>query len=71
MDTGPEEAGFERFVPGAGIPMVERQLKDGTNHRVVKILYEPTDLAVKLAIGWTADISAVGAILFAGSGVLS
>lgn len=72
VDTGPEEAGFERFVPGAGIPMVERRLGDGTSHRVVKVLYEPTDLAARLeSIGWTADIRPVGGTLFAGTAVPS
>jgi len=70
VDTGPEEAVFEQFVAGAAFPMVERQLRDGNTHRVVKMRYEPTELTAKLAaIGWTADISAVGGTLFAGSAV--
>ncbi len=70
VDTGPEEARFERFVPEAGIPMVERQLKDGSAHKVVKMLYDPIDLAERLAaIGWTAEIRGVGGTLFAGSAV--
>jgi hypothetical protein len=65
VDTGPEEARFERFVPEAGVAMVERQLKDGTAHKVVKMLYDPRDLAERLAaIGWTADIMGVGGTLF-------
>jgi len=72
VHTGPEEAGVERFVPGASLPMVERQLRDGTVHRVVKMLYDPMDLEVRLAaIGWTADISAVGGTLFPGTAVPS
>ena len=72
VDTGPEEARYERFVPSAGLPMVERQLRDGTTHRVVKMLYEPADLARRLAaIGWTADMSAVGETMFAGSAVVA
>lgn len=72
VDTGPQEASFERFVPGAGVPLVERQLRDGTTHSGVNMLYEPTDLAVRLeAIGWVADISAVGGTLFAGSAILA
>jgi hypothetical protein len=36
------------------------------------MLYEPTDLAVRLeAIGWVADIGAVGGTLFAGSAILA
>ncbi len=70
VDTNPEEARFERFVPEAGVPTVERQLRDGTLHKVVKILYDPTDLAERLtAIGWTADIVGVDGTLFAGSAV--
>ena len=44
VDTGPEEAGYERFVLGAGIPMVERRLRDGTSYRVVKMLMSPQTL---------------------------
>jgi demethylmenaquinone methyltransferase/2-methoxy-6-polyprenyl-1,4-benzoquinol methylase len=70
VDTGPDEARFERFVPEAGVPMVERQLRDGTAHKVVKMLYDPTDLAERLAtIGWTADVGGVGGTLFAGSAI--
>jgi SAM-dependent methyltransferase len=72
VDTGREEARFEQFVPGAGIPMVERQLRDGTTYSVVKMLYDPTDLADRLAaIGWTADIRAAGGTFFAGTAVPS
>ncbi len=57
VDTGPKEARFEHFVQGPGTPMVQRQLRDGTAHKVVKMLYDPVDLADKLAaIGWRADI---------------
>ena len=56
VDTGLEEARFERFVPEAGIPLVERALRDGSRRRVVKVLHEPTDLAARLAaIGWRAN----------------
>jgi ubiquinone/menaquinone biosynthesis C-methylase UbiE len=70
VDTGPKEARFERFVPGPGIPMVERQLRHGTTYKVVKMLYDPTDLTQRLAaIGWTAEIRGVGETLFAGSAI--
>ena len=71
VDTGPQEARFEQFVPGAGIPMVERQLRDGTTYRVVKMLYDPTDLADRLAAIGKADIRAVGETFFAGTAVPS
>jgi cyclopropane fatty-acyl-phospholipid synthase-like methyltransferase len=70
VDTGSEEAPFECFVPGSSIPMVERQLRDGTAHRVVKMLYDPTDLAERLAaMCWTPDISGVGGTRFAGTAI--
>ena len=70
VDTGPKEASFERFVPGPGLPMVERQLRDGTTHKVVKMLYDPTDLSERLAaIGWIVDVRGVGGTLFAGSAI--
>jgi ubiquinone/menaquinone biosynthesis C-methylase UbiE len=70
VDTGPKEAPFERFVSVPGIPIVERRLRDGTAHKIVKVLYDPIDLANRLAaIGWTADIRSVGGTLFAGSAV--
>jgi demethylmenaquinone methyltransferase/2-methoxy-6-polyprenyl-1,4-benzoquinol methylase len=70
VDTGPEEGRFERFVPEASVPMVQRQLRDGTAHKVVKMLYDPADLAERLAaIGWTADIRSVGGTLLAGSAI--
>ena len=70
VDTGPDEVHFERFVSGPGIPMVERQLRDGTLHKVVKMLYGPIDLKDKLAaIGWNADIRGIWGTLIAGSAV--
>jgi SAM-dependent methyltransferase len=68
VDTGPAEEAYEAFVPGSDVPMVARQLKDGSRHMVVKMLYDPTDLATRLgAMGWTTDIAPVGETLYAGS----
>jgi demethylmenaquinone methyltransferase/2-methoxy-6-polyprenyl-1,4-benzoquinol methylase len=37
--------------------IVDRRLNDGRTFRIVKIFYEPTDLAARLAeLGWTADV---------------
>lgn len=70
VDTGPEEERFESFVPGASIPIVERQLKDGSTHKIVKVLYDLADLSERLAaIGWRVDIHAVGGTVFAGTAV--
>jgi SAM-dependent methyltransferase len=67
VDTGPEEAGVENFVQTVGIPIVERPLRDGSSHRVVKVLHAPEDLEVRLAaLGWDAEVKPAGGTLFAG-----
>jgi hypothetical protein len=43
--------------PGTPAPIVERRLRDGTVHKVVKIFYDPVELSHKLAeLGWSAAI---------------
>jgi SAM-dependent methyltransferase len=67
VDTGPLEANVENFVQTTGIPTVERPLRDGSSHRVVKVLYAPADLVGRLgALGWDAEVSPAGGSLFAG-----
>jgi SAM-dependent methyltransferase len=71
VDTGTEEARYERFVENTGVPMVERRLRDGSRHQIVKVLHEPVDLEEKLeAIGWDADVRPAGGTLYAGSASL-
>jgi ubiquinone/menaquinone biosynthesis C-methylase UbiE len=71
VDTGPEEARHEHFVATDDIPTVERQLLDGSTHRVVKVLYEPADLERRLAaLGWQANVNPAGGTFFAGSATL-
>lgn len=53
-----------RHVPGASAPTDEadaqvRRVNDGRMFRIVKVYYEPAELAANLArLGWTSDISA-------------
>jgi hypothetical protein len=45
------------YVRDEGGDVQGRRLDDGSEHRVVKIYYEPTDLADRLADeGWHADV---------------
>jgi hypothetical protein len=44
-------------VTGQATPAVWRPLRDGTEHRVVKVYYTPGELAARLAeLGWSAEI---------------
>jgi hypothetical protein len=72
VDTGPEEALHEHFVSTDDVPIVERRLRDGSSHRVVKVLHESARLERRLAaLGWEADIRPVGGTFFAGRAVLA
>jgi demethylmenaquinone methyltransferase/2-methoxy-6-polyprenyl-1,4-benzoquinol methylase len=58
----------EVWVLDAPVPTVERTLSDGSRHRVVKVFYEPDELAERLAReGWDASIWPVNEVFFAGS----
>jgi len=49
VDSGPEDGRYERFIAHSPVPLVERELRDGSRHQVVKVLHEPTDLERRLA----------------------
>jgi demethylmenaquinone methyltransferase/2-methoxy-6-polyprenyl-1,4-benzoquinol methylase len=58
----------EVMVIDAPVPAVERTLRDGSRHRVVKVFYELDELTERLARdGWDASIWPVDEIFFAGS----
>lgn len=59
LDELPSRAGNEtRIVPSSDGPLATRVLGDGTEHQIVKVFYEPSDLAARLrGIGWTATIT--------------
>jgi demethylmenaquinone methyltransferase/2-methoxy-6-polyprenyl-1,4-benzoquinol methylase len=62
------EAYNEVFVVNAPVPTVERTLRDGSRHRVVKVFYEPDKLTDRLANeGWDAEVWPVDDVFFAGS----
>ncbi|MGH2384007.1 MAG: class I SAM-dependent methyltransferase [Candidatus Limnocylindria bacterium] len=50
----------ERWIDRQG-GVVQRTLSDGSQHRAVKVLWRPADLAVRLAeLGWDASVHAEG-----------
>jgi SAM-dependent methyltransferase len=66
-DTDRERAG-ERVVPEQATPAVWRRLRDGGEHRVVKVYYPPAELADRLAeLGWSASIHETGTPLLVGT----
>jgi SAM-dependent methyltransferase len=66
-DTDRERAG-ERVVPEQATPAVWRRLRDGSEHRVVKVYYSPAELADRLAeLGWSASIHETGTPLLVGT----
>jgi SAM-dependent methyltransferase len=47
----------ERVLPDQATPTVWRRLRDGSDHRVVKVYYSPAELEARLAeLGWTASV---------------
>ena len=66
-DTDRGGAG-ERVVADQATPAVWRRLRDGGQHRVVKVYYSPAELAARLAeLGWSASISATSIPLLVGT----
>src|SRR5438034_11351371 len=57
IDDSDQQRTGERFVPDQATPAVWRPLRDGTQHRVVKVYYTPGELVARLAgLGWSADV---------------
>jgi SAM-dependent methyltransferase len=60
LDSSHRERAAERVLPGQPAPTVWRRLRDGSQHRVVKVFYRPAELAARLAaLGWSASIREV------------
>lgn len=53
----PTRVGFDPYVIDDGADVQRRRLGDGSEHRVVKVFYEPTELADLLSRqGWRAQV---------------
>ena len=68
VDDSDQARAGERVVPGPATPAVWRRLRDGTQHRVVKVYYPPGELAARLGeLGWSARIRESSAPLLVGT----
>jgi SAM-dependent methyltransferase len=68
LDDSSRERAGERFVPAQATPAVWRRLRDGSEHRVVKVYYSPVELAARLAeLGWSAEIGETSTPLLVGT----
>jgi demethylmenaquinone methyltransferase/2-methoxy-6-polyprenyl-1,4-benzoquinol methylase len=68
VDTGPGERPNETVHDDPRVPTVSRRLRDGSEHRVVKVFHAPAILAAALAeLGWESQVGSVGPILIAGT----
>jgi SAM-dependent methyltransferase len=68
LDDSSRERAGERFVPDQATPAVWRRLRDGSEHRVVKVYYSPGELAARLAeLGWSAEIREASTPLLVGT----
>ena len=68
VDSSTREREEERILPGQVTPTVWRRLRDGSQHRVVKVYYSPAELAARLAeLGWSASIREANVGLLVGT----
>jgi SAM-dependent methyltransferase len=68
LDDSIRERAGERFVADQATPTVWRRLRDGSEHRVIKVYYSPGELAGRLAeLGWSAEIRETSIPLLAGT----
>jgi SAM-dependent methyltransferase len=68
LDSSNRERECERVVPDEATPTVWRRLRDGSEHRVVKVFYSPAELAARLAeLGWSASVREASVPLLVGT----
>jgi SAM-dependent methyltransferase len=68
VDSSHREREEERILPGQVTPAVWRRVRDGSEHRVVKVFYSPAELAARLAeLGWSATIREASVGLLVGT----
>ncbi len=66
VDEHASQSAKEVPVPG-DVPLVERRLRDGSVHRVVKVFWEPDELVQRLtALGWSGTVERSGTDWFVG-----
>jgi trans-aconitate methyltransferase len=68
IDSSSRERADERVFEDRATPGAWRRLRDGSDHRIVKVFYSPADLAARLAeLGWSADVRETDDPLLVGS----
>ena len=68
LDDSDQARAGERFVPYQATPAVWRRLRDGNEHRVVKVYYTPGELAARLAeLGWSPEVRETSTPLLVGT----
>ncbi|MGH2693264.1 MAG: class I SAM-dependent methyltransferase [Actinomycetota bacterium] len=68
MDEGAHDRWHEEVIDPS-IPLVRRRLRDGSEHRVVKALWEPEELEDRLrGLGWDVTVTGVGAFYWGAGG---
>jgi len=61
----PDSTGNDPFVVEYGLDLQFRRLSNGSEYRVVKVMYEPEELQLLLvAEGWDAKIAATRSFIF-------
>jgi demethylmenaquinone methyltransferase/2-methoxy-6-polyprenyl-1,4-benzoquinol methylase len=67
VDSGPAEEATEEVLIGQSAPAVRRRLKDGSEHRIVKLFPDPAALERAWAAqGWAARVWTIAAPLIVG-----
>jgi SAM-dependent methyltransferase len=68
LDDSSRARASERVLADQATPAVWRPLRDGSEHRVVKVYYSPGELAARLAeLGWAAEIRETSIPLLGGT----
>jgi hypothetical protein len=68
IDSSIRERGSEQVLADQSTPTVWRRLRDGSQHRVVKVYYTPGELVARLAeLGWSAAVAETSDPLLVGT----
>ena len=68
LDDSSQARASERELANQATPTVWRPLRDGGEHRVVKVYYSPGELATRLAeLGWSAEVRETSTPLLVGT----
>jgi SAM-dependent methyltransferase len=61
----PSRAAQDPYIVDEADDVQRRRLNDGSEHRVVKVFYEPDELAERLAqLGWVADLAGTSRFIY-------